>query len=60
MPQSFQIFINDLPDYLLHSFDPVYINNNKIDCLLYADDVIVLSISQKVLQSKLDSLELFL
>jgi hypothetical protein len=52
-------FINDLPDYLLHSFDPVYINNNIIDCLLYADDVILLSNSQKGFQSKLDSLELF-
>lgn len=58
-PNLFKIFINDLPDYLLHSFDPVYINNNRIDCLLYADDVILLSNSQKGLQSKLDSLELF-
>ena len=32
-PTLFKIFINDLPDYLLHSFDPVYINNNRIDCL---------------------------
>ena len=55
----FKSFINYLPDYLLHSFDPVYINNNRIDCLLYADDVILLSNSQKGLQSKLDSLELF-
>ena len=39
-------FINDLPDYLLHSFDTVYINNNIIDCLLYTDDVILLSNSQ--------------
>jgi hypothetical protein len=58
-PDLFKIFINDLPDYLLHSFDPVYINNNRIDYLLYADDVILLSNSQKGLQSKLDSLELF-
>jgi hypothetical protein len=56
-PNLFKIFINDLPDYLLHSFDPVYINNNRIDCFLYADDVILLSNSQKGLQSKLDSLE---
>jgi hypothetical protein len=33
--------------------------NNRIDCLLYADDVILLSNSQTGLQSKLDSLELF-
>jgi hypothetical protein len=31
----------------------------RIYCLLYADDVILLSNSQKGLQSKLDSLELF-
>ena len=58
-PKSFQNVINDLPDDLLYSFDPVYINNNRIDCLLYADDVILLSNLQKGLQSKLDSLELF-
>jgi hypothetical protein len=33
-PNLFKIFINDLPDYLLHSFDPVYINNNKIDSFI--------------------------
>jgi hypothetical protein len=37
----FKSFINYLPDYLLHSFDPVYINNNRIDCLLYADESLI-------------------
>jgi hypothetical protein len=47
------IFLNSSPIIFFN------INNKRIDCLLYADDVILLSNLQKGLQSKLDSLEHF-
>jgi hypothetical protein len=56
-PNLFKIFINDLPDYMLNTVDPIYLNNNRIDCLLYADDVILLSNSPEGLQAKLDCLD---
>lgn len=56
-PNLFKIFINDLPKYLLNSSDPVFINNNPVHCLLYADDVILLSTSLNGLQDKLNILK---
>ena len=58
-PNLFKIFINDLPKYLLSSQDPVYLNNKRIDCLMYADDVILLSSSAIGLQQKLNLLQAF-
>lgn len=56
-PNLFKIFINDLPDCLQYSPDPVLLNGNAISCLMYADDIILLSTSAEGLQSKLDILE---
>jgi hypothetical protein len=42
---------------MLNTVDPIYLNNNRIDCLLYADDVILLSNSPEGLQAKLDCLD---
>ena len=42
-PNLFKIFINDLPDYLQSSHDPVQLHNLNLHCLMYADDVIILS-----------------
>lgn len=39
------IFSNDLPKYLHSSTDPVFLNSNPINCLMYADDIILLSSS---------------
>ena len=58
-PNLFNFFINDLPNYLLSSQDPVYLNNKRVDCLMYADDVILLSSSAAGFQQKLDSLQVF-
>ena len=43
-PNLFKIFINDLTTYLSSSPDPVYLNDTRLDCLMYADDVILLSV----------------
>ena len=56
-PSLFKIFINDLPSCFDNSVDPVYINDSPIHCLMYADDIILLSTSADGLQSKLNILE---
>ena len=55
-PNLFKIFINDLTKYLQNTADPVVLNNRSLHCLLYADDVILLSKSPEGLQSKIDML----
>ena len=55
-PNLFKVFINDLPTYLNSTPDPVFINNSPLHCLMYADDVILLSSTHAGLQQKLDKL----
>ena len=52
IPNLFKIFINDLPDYL----DSITLNGRSIHCLMYADDIILLSSSANGLQEKIDIL----
>ena len=40
--------------------EPVSLNTTRLNCLLYADDLILLSESEKGLQSCLDSLNSYL
>lgn len=56
-PTLFNVFINDLPNYLENSCDPIILNGKSINCLMYADDIILLSTTAKGLQTKLDILE---
>lgn len=56
-PSLFKIFINDLPDYLNSATDSVYINSNPVKCLMYADDIILLSSTAEGLQQELDILQ---
>lgn len=56
-PNLFKIFINDLPDYFHSCPDPVKLQNKYLHCLLYADDVVILSESATGLQTKLNKLE---
>ncbi len=55
-PNFFKIFINDLPKCLLDTPDPAVLNHTRLDCLMYADDVVLLSASSTGLQQKLDNL----
>ena len=55
-PNLFKIFINDLPKYFHSAPDPVYVNNTAIHCLMYADDIVLLSSSPSGLQHKLNRL----
>lgn len=55
-PNLFKIFINNLVDYLKNSSDHVILNNRSLHCLMYADDVILLSTTSTGLQNKIDVL----
>ena len=60
-PSLFNIFINDLPQYIrrMGGTDPVQLGNSKINCLMYADDVVLLSSSLSGLQKSLNGLKEF-
>ena len=57
-PTLFNVFINDLPDHLNGNDSPMInkTNNTHIPCLLYADDLVILSTTKIGLQNKLDNL----
>ena len=42
-PTLFNIFVNDIPTYFDASCDPVKLTERYINCLLYADDLILRS-----------------
>ena len=54
----FNIFINDLPaEFNFDGNNPVSIGNTTISCLLYADDLIIMSTSAESLQKCIKKLE---
>ena len=55
-PNLFKVFINDLPKYMENTPDPAYLNTHPVHCLMYADDIVLLSSSAQGLQCKLDKL----
>ena len=59
-PLLFNIFINDINDIFDETISqPVTLNTTKLNCLIYADDVLLLSESKEGLQSCLDSLNVY-
>ena len=59
-PTLFNIYINDLPDKLKgtgRSDETPTLSGKPINCLLYADDLVVLSLSREDLQMKLKQLD---
>ena len=56
-PKLFNIFINDIPDIFDESCCPARLGDTNINCLMYADDLIILSESEKGLQNSLNMLE---
>lgn len=57
-PTLFNIVINDIPNLFNDSRDPVRLDNKNLNCFLYADDLVLLSESQKGLQHCLMKLEM--
>ena len=58
-PLLFKIFLSDLPGIFYSACDPVQLYDTKISCLLYADDLILLSESPNGLQMCLNKLDLY-
>ena len=58
-PNLFKLFINDLPEIFDDSCVPVSLNNTNINCLMYADDVILLSENAQGLQNCLNKLKTY-
>ena len=58
-PTLFNIFINDIPSYFDSSCDAVCLTKNHINCLLYEDDLVLLSNSEKGLQNCMEKLSTF-
>ena len=54
-PNLFNIFINELPKHIENeACDQVMLGNHKLPCMLFADDIILLSSSKNGLQKALD------
>ena len=59
-PDLFKVFINDLPEIFDRSCDGVDIGTYHLNCLLYADDVILMSKTETGLQNCISKLGLTL
>jgi len=55
-PNLFKLFINDLPLIFDNTCDPVKLHKTSLNCLMYADDVILLSETAIGLQNSLSLL----
>ena len=58
-PNLFNLFINDLPESLRHCDDAPMLLDEKIQCLMYADDLVLMSLSAKGLQQQIDVLHAY-
>ena len=59
-PLLFNLFINDIPNMIDNSnSDPPYLGELSISCLLYADDLVILSRTKEGLQESIDTLHKF-
>ena len=56
-PLLFNLYVNDVFEVIDNSIDsPMYLNDKKVNALMYADDLVILAQSEKELQSSLDNL----
>ena len=57
-PALFSLYINDLPNHLSKNprCQPLKLHDMFVSCLMYADDIVILSQTEKGLQASLDSL----
>ena len=59
-PLLFNVYINDIDQIFDESTsNPVVLESTKLNCLIYADDLLLLSESKEGLQSCLDSLQVY-
>ena len=58
-PMLFNLNINDLPDIFDNTCDPPKLGIRDVNCLCYADDLVIISESPKGLQQSLNKLQLY-
>ena len=58
-PLLFNIYVNDLPRSFDKSCSPVMLEDLKINCLMYADDILLLSETEEGLKQCIDKLCLY-
>ena len=56
-PKTFNLMINDIPKLFDNSCEPVCLGTEKHNCLMYADDLVLLSASEGGLQECLSRLQ---
>jgi hypothetical protein len=56
-PTLFKLYVKDLPDVFDQSCHPVTLLSSKINCMMYADDTVLLSESAEGLQNCLNKLQ---
>ena len=56
-PNLFKIFINEIPQVLQNASSPVKLGSTFLNCLLYADDIVILSESESGLQESINILQ---
>lgn len=56
-PLLFNLFVGDLPAIFDQTCDPVSLHNTDISCLMFADDLVILSTTSTGLQTALDKLD---
>ena len=59
IPTIFSLYINDLADSFGNDCDPLDLNGKLVSCLLYADDIVLLSESAQGLQNILNKVKIF-
>jgi hypothetical protein len=55
-PTLFNLYVHDLPDIFDESCDPVSLHDINLSCMMFADDLVLLSSSASGLQCALDKL----
>ena len=55
-PMLFNLFLNDLPEIFDSKCDPIRICNTELSCLLYADDLLILSETETGLRASINKL----
>jgi hypothetical protein len=56
-PTLFNIFVNDIPGVFDNTCDPVSLASRPLNCLLYADDLVLLSESANGMQNAINKLQ---
>ena len=59
-PMLFNLFLNDLPEIFHSRCDPIRIGKTELSCLLYADDLLILSETETGPRASIDKLLIFL